>query len=119
MKIVVIGGNGLIGSKLVTKLREHGRESIAASRNSGVYTLKGEGLAVFHAGRHLRAPRMKIQIRQCNGFLAGTQAESTKRMVMGMKEVSRRIRYPGDPPRHIRNILWIGKLNGFTTERAS
>jgi uncharacterized protein YbjT (DUF2867 family) len=45
MKIVVIGGTGLIGSKLVTKLREHGHEAIAASPNSGVNTLTGEGLA--------------------------------------------------------------------------
>src|SRR6202049_2490567 len=45
MKIVVIGGSGLIGSKLVTKLREHGHETIAASPNSGVNTLTGEGLA--------------------------------------------------------------------------
>src|SRR5258705_10768308 len=45
MKIVVIGGSGLIGSKLVIKLREHGHETIAASPNSGVNTLTGEGLA--------------------------------------------------------------------------
>jgi uncharacterized protein YbjT (DUF2867 family) len=45
MKIVVIGGSGLIGSKLVTKLREHGQEAIAASPNSGVNSLTGEGLA--------------------------------------------------------------------------
>ena len=45
MKIVVIGGTGLIGSKLVNKLREHGHEAIAASPNSGVNTLTGEGLA--------------------------------------------------------------------------
>ncbi|HEY6806944.1 MAG TPA: SDR family oxidoreductase [Pyrinomonadaceae bacterium] len=45
MKIVVIGGTGLIGSKLVTKLREHGHEAIAASPNSGVNTLTGEGVA--------------------------------------------------------------------------
>src|SRR5215470_3497636 len=45
MKIVVIGGSGLIGSKLVTKLREHGHEAIVASPNSGVNTLTGEGLA--------------------------------------------------------------------------
>ena len=35
MKIVVIGGSGMIGSKLVTKLREHGHEAVAASPNSG------------------------------------------------------------------------------------
>ena len=45
MKIVVIGGTGLIGSKLVKKLREHGHEAVAASPNSGVNTLTGEGLA--------------------------------------------------------------------------
>src|SRR3954470_19393407 len=45
MKIVVIGGTGLIGSKLVNKLREHGHEAIAASPSSGVNTLTGEGLA--------------------------------------------------------------------------
>jgi uncharacterized protein YbjT (DUF2867 family) len=45
MKIVVIGGTGLIGSRLVKKLREHGHEAIAASPNSGVNTVTGEGLA--------------------------------------------------------------------------
>jgi uncharacterized protein YbjT (DUF2867 family) len=45
MKIVVIGGSGLIGSKLVAKLREHGHEALAASPNSGVNSVTGEGLA--------------------------------------------------------------------------
>jgi uncharacterized protein YbjT (DUF2867 family) len=45
MKIVVIGGSGLIGSKLVNKLREHGHEAVAASPKSGVNTLTCEGLA--------------------------------------------------------------------------
>jgi uncharacterized protein YbjT (DUF2867 family) len=45
MKIVVIGGTGLIGSKLVDKLAAHGHEAVAASPNSGVNTLTGEGLA--------------------------------------------------------------------------
>jgi uncharacterized protein YbjT (DUF2867 family) len=45
MKIVVIGGTGLIGSKLVNKLHERGHEAIPASPNSGVNTLTGEGLA--------------------------------------------------------------------------
>lgn len=44
MKIVVIGGSGLIGSKLVPMLREHGHEAVAASPRSGVNTLTGEGL---------------------------------------------------------------------------
>ena len=45
MKIVVIGGNGLIGSKLVTRLDEHGHEPVAADLGTGVDTLTGEGLA--------------------------------------------------------------------------
>ena len=45
MKIVVIGGSGFIGSKLVPRLREKGHEAIAASPNSGVNTVTGEGLA--------------------------------------------------------------------------
>jgi uncharacterized protein YbjT (DUF2867 family) len=45
MKIVVIGGTGLIGSKLVPKLREQGHEAIAASPSSGVNSMTGEGLA--------------------------------------------------------------------------
>ena len=50
MKIVVIGGSGLIGSKLVAKLGEHGHEAVAASPDSGVNTLTGEGLAEALAG---------------------------------------------------------------------
>src|SRR6266481_845307 len=45
MKIVVIGGSGLIGSKLVNNLRQRGHEVLAASPASGVNTLTGEGLA--------------------------------------------------------------------------
>ncbi|MGC2182938.1 MAG: SDR family oxidoreductase [Terriglobales bacterium] len=45
MKIVVIGGTGLVGSKLVSKLNEHGHEAVAAAPNTGVNTLTGEGLA--------------------------------------------------------------------------
>ncbi|MFZ0520753.1 MAG: SDR family oxidoreductase [Candidatus Acidiferrales bacterium] len=45
MKIVVIGGSGLIGSKLVPKLREHRHEAVAASPKSGVDTITGKGLA--------------------------------------------------------------------------
>jgi uncharacterized protein YbjT (DUF2867 family) len=44
MKIVVIGGTGLIGSKLVAQLDEHGHEAVPASPNTGVNTLTGEGL---------------------------------------------------------------------------
>ena len=50
MNIVIIGGTGLIGSKLVNILRERGHEAIAASPNSGVNTLTGEGLDAALAG---------------------------------------------------------------------
>ena len=50
MKIVVIGGSGLIGTKLVSKLRQKGHEVVAASPNSGVNTITGEGLADALAG---------------------------------------------------------------------
>jgi uncharacterized protein YbjT (DUF2867 family) len=45
VKVVVIGGTGLIGSKLVTKLGEHGHEAVPAAPNTCVNTLTGEGLA--------------------------------------------------------------------------
>jgi uncharacterized protein YbjT (DUF2867 family) len=45
MKIVIIGGTGLIGSKVVSKIREAGNEAIPAAPNTGVNTLTGEGLA--------------------------------------------------------------------------
>ena len=45
MKIVVIGGTGLIGSKVVEKLKLQGHEAVAAAPNTGVNTLTGEGLA--------------------------------------------------------------------------
>ncbi|MDA7417412.1 SDR family oxidoreductase [Xenophilus arseniciresistens] len=50
MKIVVIGGTGLIGSKLVRLLEQQGHEALAASPNTGVNTLTGEGLAAALAG---------------------------------------------------------------------
>lgn len=50
MKIVVIGGSGLIGTKLVNKLRQKGHEVVAASPASGVNTITGEGLADALAG---------------------------------------------------------------------
>jgi uncharacterized protein YbjT (DUF2867 family) len=45
MKIVVIGGSGLIGTRLVNNLRQHCQEIVAASPSSGVNTITGEGLA--------------------------------------------------------------------------
>ena len=45
MKIVIIGGTGLIGSKLVSRLREQGHQAVPASPDTGVNTLTGDGLA--------------------------------------------------------------------------
>jgi uncharacterized protein YbjT (DUF2867 family) len=50
MKIVVIGGTGLIGSKTVAILRQRGHEVVAASPNTGVNTITGEGLKEALAG---------------------------------------------------------------------
>ena len=50
MKIVVIGGTGLVGSQVVTMLGEHGHDAVAASPNTGVNTLTGEGLPEALAG---------------------------------------------------------------------
>lgn len=53
MKIVVIGGTGLIGSKLVQRLRASGHEAVAASPNTGVNTLTGEGLDAALVGANV------------------------------------------------------------------
>src|SRR6478752_9836166 len=50
MKIVVIGGTGLIGSKLITLLSERGHETVAAAPNTGVNTITREGLGAALAG---------------------------------------------------------------------
>ena len=50
MKIVVIGGTGLIGSKVVEKLKQKGHEAIAAAPNTGLNTITGEGLKEAMAG---------------------------------------------------------------------
>ena len=67
MKIVVIGGTGLIGSKAVAILRQGGHEVLAASPNSGVNTIIGEGVRPQPSrggGRHARpAPRRAIHRR--------------------------------------------------------
>jgi uncharacterized protein YbjT (DUF2867 family) len=66
LKIVVIGGSGLIGSKLVKQLREQGHEAVAASRDSGVNTLTGEGLADA-----LRGASVVVDVSNSPSFEAG------------------------------------------------
>ena len=53
MKIVVIGGSGLIGTNVVNRLRRNGHEVVAASPSSGVNTITGEGLAEALAGAQI------------------------------------------------------------------
>jgi uncharacterized protein YbjT (DUF2867 family) len=50
MKVVVVGGTGLIGSKVVSNLNEDGHEAVAAAPNTGVNTITGEGLAAVLDG---------------------------------------------------------------------
>ena len=61
MKIVVIGGTGLIGSKTVAILRQGGHEVVAASPNTGVNTITGEGLKEAIAGAQV-VQRLDIDI---------------------------------------------------------
>ena len=56
MKIVVIGGTGLIGSKLVKKLHANGHDALAASPGTGVDIISGKGLAEALAGAQALAP---------------------------------------------------------------
>ena len=64
MKIVVIGGSGLIGTKLANRLRERGHDALAASPSSGVNTVTGEGLAEALAGA-------QVVVDVTNAFVGG------------------------------------------------
>lgn len=66
MKVVVIGGTGLIGSKVVTKLREHGHDAVAAAPNTGVNTITGEGLA-----EALRGASVVVDVSNAPSFEGG------------------------------------------------
>jgi uncharacterized protein YbjT (DUF2867 family) len=65
MRLVIIGGTGLIGSKLVTKLREHGHDAVAASPDTGVSTLTGAGLAEV-----LRGASVVVDVSNSPSFAA-------------------------------------------------
>ena len=60
MKIVVIGGTGLIGSKVVSKLTQLGHEALAAAPNTGVNTITGEGLAEALTGKDAKLGSTKF-----------------------------------------------------------
>src|SRR5262245_42371467 len=63
MKLVIIGGTGLIGSKLVTGLREHSHEAVPAAPNTGVNTLTGQGLA-----EALQGPSVVVDVSNSPSF---------------------------------------------------
>lgn len=73
MKIVVIGGTGLIGSKLVAKLTEHGHEAVPAAPSTGVNTITGEGLADV-----LKGTDVVIDVANSPSFEAGPVLEFFK-----------------------------------------
>ena len=78
VKVVVIGGTGLIGSNLVKKLRGHGHESVPAAPNTGVNTLTGEGLNEALAGADRRRRRLQLALvrgRRCARVLRDVDAE--------------------------------------------
>ena len=60
MKIVVIGGSGLIGQKLIPLLLDRGHEAVSASPASGVNTITGEGLALG-AGSKVQGRGSKVR----------------------------------------------------------
>ncbi|MET9271584.1 SDR family oxidoreductase [Kribbella sp. NPDC003557] len=70
MKIVVIGGTGLIGTKLVAKLTEHGHEAVAAAPSTGVNTITGEGLADV-----LKGADVVVDVANSPSFEAGPVME--------------------------------------------
>jgi uncharacterized protein YbjT (DUF2867 family) len=73
MKIVVIGGTGLIGSKLVAKLTEHRHEAVPAAPSTGVNTITGEGLADV-----LKGTDVVIDVANSPSFEAGPVMEFFK-----------------------------------------
>ena len=70
MRIVVIGGTGLIGTKLVAKLTEHGHEAVPAAPSTGVNTITGEGLADV-----LKGADVVIDVANSPSFEAGPVME--------------------------------------------
>jgi len=70
MKIVVIGGSGLIGSKTVDRLRKKGHEVVAASPKSGIDTITGEGLAEALAGAQVVIDLANLPIFEEKAVLA-------------------------------------------------
>ena len=103
MKIVVIGGTGLIGSKVVARLTEHGHEAVPASPRLGINTITGEGLAAALDGASVvvdvsnspsfdYAPALEFFGKSTTNLLAAEKAAGVGHhvalSVVGTKELS-------------------------------
>jgi hypothetical protein len=88
MKIVVIGGNGRIGSKLIENLVEHGHDALAADLDTGGNTLTGEGLA--RGARRRGRGRRRVQLTVLRGLGGTGVLPDVDRHHPGRREGSRR-----------------------------
>jgi uncharacterized protein YbjT (DUF2867 family) len=117
MKVVVIGGTGLIGSMVVTKLTEHGHEAVPASPRLGIDTITGEGLAAALDGASVvvdvsnspsfdYAPALEFFGKSTRNLLAAEQAAGVGHhvalSVVGTKELSE----SGDLATTIAGYFW-------------
>ncbi|MEW2530654.1 NAD(P)H-binding protein [Streptomyces sp. NPDC047071] len=84
MKIVVIGGTGLIGSQVVARLRERGHETVVASPSTGVDTLTGEGLAPA-----LKGADVVVDVSNSPSFEAGAALDFFTRTARNVAEAER------------------------------
>ena len=89
MKIVVIGGTGLIGSEVVAKLKQKGHEALAAAPNTGVNTITGEGLAraCWRSSRRAGRRRLKVVTRG-QGPSTYSRSMAEGRIVIDMNAIS-------------------------------
>jgi NAD(P)-dependent dehydrogenase (short-subunit alcohol dehydrogenase family) len=79
MKIIVIGGGRLIGTRLVSKLRQRGYEVVAASPSLGVNTMTGEGLVDALAGGHGSVARARRSYGETASRRSGVPAVAPRR----------------------------------------
>jgi uncharacterized protein YbjT (DUF2867 family) len=99
MKIVVIGGTGLIGSKVVEKLKQKGHEVVAAAPNTGVNTITGEGLADALAGAQIVVDVSNSPSMEDQAALDFFQTESRNLIAAeaSAPDDSRNLRHPHRP----------------------
>jgi len=111
MKIVVIGGTGLIGSKTVAILRQGGHEVVAASPNSGVNTITGEGVKEAVAGA-----QVVIDLANSPSFEDGTDRMPDNGYFRAKVAQERLIEASGIPYTIIRSTQFLEFLRGIADE---